>query len=83
MKINISKVKSSYNTFKAYAYNAFLNAGFSVVFENNALGILALNDFVKMIKSRYCSDNVKIIVEKENIDIINPALLLDLYNDIE
>jgi hypothetical protein len=59
MEINVFKLKSSYNTFKAYMYNAFLNAGFSVVFENNALGILALNDFVKMINVLYHTHIIK------------------------
>jgi hypothetical protein len=83
MKINISKVKSSYNTLKAYAYNSLYDATFSLMFNNDVTGILALNDFVKMIKSRYCIDTVKIIIEKNEIDYINPALLSDLYNDIE
>ena len=82
MHVNVSKVKSSYNTFKAVFFDAFLNASFSVIFDNNVLGVIALNHFVKMVKKRFCYEKIEIRVDREYVDIVNPALLSDFYDDL-
>ena len=56
--VKISKIKSSFNTYEVNYYDSFTNATFSAIFENNVLGVIAINHFIKMIKSRFHEGNI-------------------------
>ena len=85
-EIKLSKLESSYNSFKASYFDPLTNATFLALFDNNVLGVIALKRFTDMIKSIYQKDDdiVKIILDKKNIGDYNSfTFSTDLFEDFE
>lgn len=82
--VKISKIKSSFNTYEASYYDTYTNSTFSAIFENNVLGVIAINHFIKMIKSRFHEGNIKIVPDEENsIGMGEVASFSDIYGYLE
>jgi len=82
--VKISKIKSSFNTYEASYYDSCTNSTFSAMFENNVLGVIAINHFIKMIKSRFHESNIKIVPdETHSIGMGEVISISDIYRNLE
>ena len=86
-EIKLSKLESSYNSFKASYYDRHTNATFLALFDNNVSGVIALKRFTNMIKSISQKDDgdiVKIILDGRGIGIYNCVTFsTDLFENLE
>lgn len=83
-EIKFTKLEHSLNTYKAYYYDHFYNTTYSVVLENDLIGLLGFNSFIKMIKFVYQVDKVKVVIEnKKTIGMAESGLLSGILSDID
>jgi hypothetical protein len=73
--IIIKKIENKDNDFIAFFKSDFLKATFCICFKDTIFGAVALNDFFQMIKHKYNSDKLNLVISEDKIKIKNSALL--------
>jgi len=67
IKITIKSVAGREGEYIAYYTSEFLGATFSVYFQDNIMGAIALHTFSKMIKSKYEKERIEFVVSEEKM----------------
>jgi len=82
-KIIIKKIKDKEKSFIAYHKNNFLKSTFYISFNDTILGAVAINDFYKMLKSKYSNDTFNFVISKNDINFQNKHLLNQINENRE
>jgi len=80
-EIIIKKIENKNNFFIAYFKNHILNASYSVCFSDSITGAIALNDFYKMLKTKYDKDSFDFVISDEGIKIKNDFLIKQINKE--
>ena len=73
MEISLRKINGSDHMYMAVFKTTFLKGIFSVVFQDNIFGMLTLNQFMEMIRTKFKCDHIDMVIS-DDVDIKDKGL---------
>jgi hypothetical protein len=79
-EIILRKIEKTDNQYMAIYKTAFLKGMFFMVFQDNIFGMISLNHFLEMVRTRYKQDKLELVLDDENIEIKDKNLFNFIMN---